>query len=57
MLKKTLIYLGLGPDEEYDAFDDYAPNDAMPAEQAPATARPVQQAAPRPVRAVADPGG
>ena len=55
MLKKTLIYLGLGPDEEYDAFDDYAPNDAMPAEQAPATARPVQQAAPRPVRAVADP--
>lgn len=28
MLKKTLIYLGLGPDEEYDAFDAYAPNAA-----------------------------
>jgi len=31
MLKKTLIYLGLGPDEEYDAFDAYAPDaDASP---------------------------
>ena len=30
MLKKTLIYLGLGPDEEYDAFDDYAPDAAAP---------------------------
>ena len=31
MLRKTLIYLGLGPDEEYDAFDAYAPDaDADP---------------------------
>ena len=46
MLKKTLIYLGLGPDEEYDAFDDYAPNpDAGPA---PAPTRPA-------MRAVSDP--
>ena len=28
MLKKTLIYLGLGPDDEYDSFDEYAPIDA-----------------------------
>ena len=46
MLKKTLIYLGLGPDEEYDAFDDYAPNPDAGA--APAAARPA-------MRAVADP--
>ncbi|MEO0494373.1 MAG: cell division protein SepF [Actinomycetota bacterium] len=56
MLKKTLIYLGLGPDEEYDAFDEYAPTDAAPERPAtaaaPAAAAP---AAPRPVRAVADP--
>lgn len=25
MLKKTLIYLGLGPDEEYEHYDDFAP--------------------------------
>ena len=47
MLKKTLIYLGLGPDEEYDAFDEYAPN--------PEGVEPVA-AAPRPnMRAVAEP--
>ncbi len=47
MLKKTLIYLGLGPDEEYDAFDEYAPN--------PEGVEPVG-AAPRPaMRAVAEP--
>ncbi|MEM9201200.1 MAG: cell division protein SepF [Actinomycetota bacterium] len=45
--KKAMIYLGLGPDEEYDAFDEYAPN--------PDAAEPVT-AAPRPaMRAVADP--
>jgi len=44
MLKKTLIYLGLGPDEEYDSFDDYAPNPGPE----PAPARPA-------VRAVAEP--
>lgn len=25
MLKKALIYLGLGPDEEYEQYDDFAP--------------------------------
>ena len=45
--KKAMIYLGLGPDEEYDAFDDYAPN--------PEGAD-VASAAPRPaMRAVAEP--
>lgn len=46
MLKKTLIYLGLGPDEEYDAFDNYAPNPDDGA--VPAATRPA-------MRAVADP--
>lgn len=46
MLKKTLIYLGLGPDEEYDAFDKYAPNPDGGA--VPDAARPA-------MRAVADP--
>lgn len=36
MLKKTLIYLGLGPDEEYDSFDDYAPTESAPVAAAPA---------------------
>ena len=53
MLKKTLIYLGLGPDDEYDSFDDYAPIDAGPegagVQAAPASGNP------RPVQAVADP--
>lgn len=47
MLKKTLIYLGLGPDEEYDAFDDYAPN--------PEAAEPGTGASHRAMRAVAEP--
>ncbi len=49
MLKKTLIYLGLGPDEEYDHFDDYAPNPVAVGQSEPvlAEARPT-------VRAVAD---
>ncbi len=48
MLKKTLIYLGLGPDDEYDSFDEYAPVDAGPessgVQAGPSTgnARPVQ---------------
>ncbi|HCH80904.1 MAG TPA: hypothetical protein DFK16_09075, partial [Acidimicrobiaceae bacterium] len=53
MLKKTLIYLGLGPDDEYDSFDEYAPIDAgfegSGFQAAPASANP------RPVQAVADP--
>ena len=32
MLKKTLIYLGLGPDEEYEHYDEFAPADAGPAQ-------------------------
>ena len=31
MLKKTLIYLGLGPDEEYDHYDEFTPDGAGPA--------------------------
>lgn len=43
MLKKTLIYLGLGPDEEYDAFDEFAPNPTVEAPAA-APARPTMRA-------------
>lgn len=43
MLKKALIYLGLGPDEEYEQYDEFAPVGAGPA----ADERP-------PVRAVAE---
>lgn len=53
MLKKTLIYLGLGPDDEYDSFDEYAPIDpdfeGSGVQAAPASGNP------RPVQAVADP--
>ena len=54
MLKKTLIYLGLGPDDEYDSFDEYAPInpdfEGSGVQAAPASGNP------RPVQAVADPG-
>lgn len=43
MFKKALIYLGLGPDEEYEQYDDFAPAGAA----APEEPRPV-------VRAVSD---
>ena len=43
MLKKALIYLGLGPDEEYEQFDEFAP--AGPARNAEAE-RPVVHAVP-----------
>ncbi len=54
MLKKTLIYLGLGPDEEYEHYDDFAPGGVAtahaerPMEAAPATVteRPVMRAVP-----------
>ncbi len=51
MLKKTLIYLGLGPDEEYDHYEEYAPSAAAAGQGEPAMAgsRPA-------VHAVADPG-
>jgi len=52
MLKKTLIYLGLGPDDEYDSFDEYAPVDAGP-ESSGVQAGPSTGNA-RPVQAVAD---
>lgn len=29
MLKKALIYLGLGPDEEYEQYDDFAPGQGV----------------------------
>lgn len=45
MLKKALIYLGLGPDEEYEQHDEFAPGAAT---GAPEADRPV-------VRAVAEP--
>ncbi|MEM9465861.1 MAG: cell division protein SepF [Actinomycetota bacterium] len=55
--KKAMIYLGLGPDEEYDAFDDYAPNPegAEAVSNAPrpamrAVAEPAASAAPTPQR-------
>ena len=44
MLKKTLIYLGLGPDEEYDQYDEYAPTPTGSNEPAVATARPTVRA-------------
>ncbi len=44
MLKKALIYLGLGPDEEYEQYDDFAP----------APSGEGTQAEPPVVRAVAD---
>lgn len=53
MLKKTLIYLGLGPDEEYEHHDEFAPAGVAPAqaerpaEAAPAE-RPVMRAVPEP---------
>jgi cell division inhibitor SepF len=33
MLKKALIYLGLGPDEEYEQYDDFAPAGGAVAEE------------------------
>lgn len=51
MLKKTLIYLGLGPDEEYEHHDEFAPagvataQGERPVESAPAE-RPVMRAVP-----------
>lgn len=52
MLKKALIYLGLGPDEEYEQYDEFAP--AGPSAVGP-TVEPVQVRAvanaPRPISA------
>jgi len=47
MLKKTLIYLGLGPDEEYDQYDEYAPERAAGGqfESSTTEARPTVRAA------------
>ncbi|MEQ8841289.1 MAG: cell division protein SepF [Acidimicrobiales bacterium] len=45
MLKKALIYLGLGPDEEYEQYDDFSPSRS--AEGGASAERP-------PVRSVSD---
>lgn len=45
MLKKALIYLGLGPDEEYEQYDEFAPADATAEVDRPAV-RAVADAAP-----------
>ena len=44
MLKKTLIYLGLGPDEEYEHYDEFAPAGGAPVEaQRPVEAAPAER--------------
>ena len=56
--KKAMIYLGLGPDEEYDAFDEYAPNPDGGEALATASPRPAMRAvaeAPSAVAAVPRP--
>ena len=56
--KKAMIYLGLGPDEEYDAFDEYAPNPEGGEALATASPRPAMRAvaeAPSAVAAVPRP--
>ena len=58
MLKKALVYLGLGPDEEYEQYDDFTPVDAddgrpavrvvaEPTRPTTSTARPVPAATPK----------
>ena len=49
-----MIYLGLGPDEEYDAFDEYAPNPEA-AVAVPAAPRPAMRAVGEPVSSVPSP--
>jgi cell division inhibitor SepF len=49
-----MIYLGLGPDEEYDAFDEYAPNPEA-AEVGAGAPRPAMRAVTEPTPAPAAP--
>lgn len=51
--KKAMIYLGLGPDEEYDAFDEYAPNPNGEEVLATASSRPAMRAVVEPAATVA----
>ncbi|MDG2027392.1 MAG: cell division protein SepF [Acidimicrobiales bacterium] len=46
MFKKALIYLGLGPDEEYEQYDDFAPSGGAATEEG----RPVVRAVEPPPR-------
>lgn len=49
MLKKALIYLGLGPDEEYEQYDDFAPaGGRAEADDARPVVRAVAEPPPRP---------
>jgi cell division inhibitor SepF len=48
MLKKALIYLGLGPDEEYEQYDDFAPVGGGEANDARPVVRSVVEPPPRP---------
>lgn len=52
MLKKALIYLGLGPDEEYEQYDDFAPAGAAPEldDPAPAVRAVPESSPPRPAQ-------
>lgn len=52
MLKKALIYLGLGPDEEYEQYDDFAPGQGATAavEDDRPVVRAVSEPAPAPTR-------
>ena len=49
MFKKAMIYLGLGPDEEYEQYDDFAPAGAPAADEARPVVRAVADTPSRPV--------
>ena len=53
MLKKALIYLGLGPDEEYEPYDEFAP--ASGGEEDRPAVRAVEPAASRPASSTVRP--
>lgn len=48
LFKKTMVYLGLGPDEEYEDYDAVEAPPARPERQRPQPAREPQQRQPRP---------
>lgn len=49
MFKKAMIYLGLGPDEEYEQYDEFAPGAERPAGDERPAVRSVSDAPLRPV--------
>lgn len=58
MWRKAMIYLGLGPDDEYDDFDEPAPaqpaaQPAQPSRRAAAASAPEPEPEPGPVRTLA----